>query len=133
MCRLRRQPPAMYNRPMQLDALMLLIYVLTTARLTALATGTDEITRPYVRGTYDDDGETITPGLVGRINPQELEHGWRHLLAYLLTCQWCASTWIGLALAPVALWHGSSPWALAPALGLAFSQVTGMLSKMGRD
>jgi len=73
----------MYNRDMQLDALMVLIFVLATARATGLFTGTDEITRPYVRGTSNDDGDTVTPGLVGRINPDELERGWRHLLAYL--------------------------------------------------
>lgn len=119
---------------MQISVLMFLIYALATARTTALATGTDEITRPYVRGTFDDDGEMVTPGLVGRINPDELERGWRHLLAYLLTCQWCASTWLGLfVFAPLAWWHGNSPWALVPCLGLAFSMVTGMLSKMGRE
>jgi len=124
----------MYNRDMQLDALMVLIFVLATARATGLFTGTDEITRPYVRGTSNDDGDTVTPGLVGRINPDELERGWRHLLAYLLTCQWCASTWLGLLVfAPLAWWHGGNPYVLVPCLGLAFSQVTGMLSKMGRD
>lgn len=119
---------------MQTSVLIFLIFTLATARATALVTGTDEITRPYVRGTFDDDGEMITPGLVGLINPDELERGWRHLLAYLLTCQWCASTWLSLFMfAPLAWWHGSNPWVFVPCLGLAFSQSTGMMSKMGRS
>lgn len=119
---------------MQINALMFLIYALATARATGLATGTDEITRPYVRGTSNDDGEMVTPGMVGRINPDELERGWRHLLGYLLTCQWCASTWLGaLVFAPLAYWHGSNPIVYLLCLGLAFSQVVGMTSKLGRS
>jgi hypothetical protein len=119
----------MYNRDMQLDAWsILIIYALATARFTAIVTGVDEITRPYVRGTED------TPGFVGRVNPDDLERGWRHLVTYLATCQWCASIWLGLfVFAPLAWWHGNNPWVLVPCLGLGFSQVTGMLSKMGRE
>lgn len=117
----------MYNRDMPL-ALTYLIWALATARLVGIATGKDEITRPYLRGT-----ET-TPGFAGRVNPQDLEHGWRHLVAYLATCQWCASIWVGLLVtAPLAYWHGTDWWALLPALGLAFSQVAGMTSNTGRD
>jgi hypothetical protein len=47
---------------------------------------------------------------------------------------WCASVWLGLlAVAPVAYWYGTEPWAMIPALGLAFSQVTGMTSGWGRS
>jgi hypothetical protein len=100
----------------------LLVYALATARLSALATGTDEITAPPVLW------------LIEKINPAKLEGGWRFTAAYGVTCMWCASVWIGLLLvAPIAFWHGSSPWAMVPALGLAFSQVTGLLSGVGRD
>ena len=101
---------------------LLLVYALATARLTALATGTDEITAAPVLW------------LIEKINPAKLEGGWRFLLAYGITCMWCASIWIGLLLvAPVAYWYPAVPWALVPALGLAFSQTTGLLSGVGRE
>ncbi len=100
---------------------LLLVYALATARLTALATGTDEITAPSL------------VWLTGKINPNELDKGWRFLLAYGITCMWCASIYIGiLAVAPVAYWHGAEPWALIPAMGLAFSWFTGSTSGWGR-
>lgn len=114
----------MYNGNMQrLDVLTFVVYALATARLTGLATGLDEITRPYVRIRFAE-----------WVNPQELESGWRHLVTYLATCMWCASIYLGvLAMAPISYWYGDRPWAYVPALGLAFSQVTGMASKLGRD
>ncbi len=99
-----------------------LVYALATARLTGLATGNDEITAPALLR------------IVNKINPEELDKGWRYLTAYGLTCMWCASVWLGLlAVAPVAYWYASEPWAMIPALGLAFSQVTGMTSGWGRS
>jgi hypothetical protein len=100
----------------------LIVYALATARLTALATGTDEITAsPVLR-------------LTSKINPAELDKGWRFLLSYGITCMWCASIYVGMLLmAPVAFWFPTEPWALVPALGLAFSQITGLLSGVGRD
>jgi len=112
----------MYNRGMP-DALTYLIWALATARLVGIVTGKDEITRPYVRVRFTN-----------WVNPDDLEEGWRHLVAYLATCQWCASIWVGLLVtAPLAYWHGTAWWALVPALGLAFSQLTGMTSNTGRD
>ena len=104
------------------SVLTLVIYALATARLTGIATGLDEITRPYMRVKFAD-----------WVNPQELESGWRHLVTYLATCMWCASIYIGILLmAPIALWHGTEPWALIPALGLTFSWVSGATSEWGR-
>jgi len=100
---------------------VLLVYALATARLTGLATGVDEITAPAVLW------------LVGKINPAELEGGWRFKLAYGVACMWCASVYVGILLmAPLAYWYPTEPWALIPAMGLAFSQVTGMTSGWGR-
>lgn len=108
---------------MQLDAVVLLIFALATARATGIVTGADELTRPYVKVKFVD-----------WVNPDDLETGWRHAIAYLATCQWCASIWLGLfVFAPLAHWHGSNPIVYLFALGLAFSQVTGMLSRLGRD
>lgn len=100
---------------------VLLVYALATARLTGLATGADEITAAPVLW------------LIMKINPADLEKGWRAKLAYGVTCMWCASIYIGLLLAaPVTYWYGTEPWALIPALGLAYSQFTGMTSGWGR-
>lgn len=105
------------------SALTFVIYALATARLTGIATGLDEITRPYVRVKF-----------ANWVNPQELESGWRHLVTYLAACMWCASIYLGvLAMGPLSYWYGTRPWLLVPALGLAYSQVTGMTSKIGRD
>ena len=99
----------------------LIVYALATARLTALATGTEEITASPVLW------------LTGKINPAELDKGWRFKLAYGVACMWCASIYIGiLAMAPIAFWRGEEPWALVPALGLAFSWFTGATSGWGR-
>jgi hypothetical protein len=107
---------------MQISAWVFLIYALATARATRIVTGAVEITRPYMRGTED------TPGFVGRGNPDELEHGWRHLIAYLATCQWCASIWLGcLVFAPLAYWHGSNP-AYWPCSRPGITAVAGTLS-----
>lgn len=52
-------------------------------------------------------------------------------LSYLLTCQWCASIWIG-GLATYVWWNWpTEPWSLGPALLLAFSMITGKLSQIG--
>jgi hypothetical protein len=47
--------------------------------------------------------------------------------------------WISVAVAPAAYaavpavyWQGTDPWTVVPALALAFSMVTGMLSGVGR-
>lgn len=50
------------------------------------------------------------------------------LLAYLVVCPWCVSTWTGAVVAPLAWYWGDRPWLLLPALALAFSHVTGFLA-----
>ena len=50
------------------------------------------------------------------------------LLAYLITCPWCASIYVAAVAAPLAYFWGTSPWLLVPALALAFSYVTGFLA-----
>jgi hypothetical protein len=52
-------------------------------------------------------------------------------LAYLITCPWCASIYVGAVAAPLWYWLGSSPWLLVPAAALAFSYVTGFLAQHG--
>lgn len=51
--------------------------------------------------------------------------------AYLLTCPWCVSIYVGAVAAPLCWWWGDRPWLFIPALACAFSQVTGQLAKDG--
>lgn len=92
---------------------MWVVYVLTVARLTGLITA-DEITkkpRKAILRRLDEDSEIGT----------------------LLTCQWCMSVWIAAVVVPVAALWGDRPLLLVPAGVLAASQVTGMLSDLGRS
>lgn len=57
----------------------------------------------------------------------------RWVVAKLLTCAWCCGLWVSAAAAPLAFLYGAKPWLLIPALALAFSQVVGMLSNLGRE
>lgn len=61
--------------------------------------------------------------LDGRGNPP--------LAAYLLMCPWCVSIYVAAVAAPLCWFLGNSPWLFIPALACAFSQVTGMLAKIG--
>jgi hypothetical protein len=93
-----------------------IVYGLAVARLTGLAT-TDVLTEP------------LRNRLLRRLDP---DRGWHEQLAYLITCQWCASIWIAAAVIPTAYWLGTSPWLQIPAMVLAASHVTGITSSLGR-
>jgi hypothetical protein len=99
------------------DPWIWIVYALAVARFTGLVT-LDTITEPIrdrIIVALDD-----TPGSGG---------AW---LAKLVTCPWCASVWISAVAAPVVWNLGHSPWLLVPALGLAFSFVSGATSNLGR-
>ena len=88
------------------------VYVLAVARLTGIIT-TDEITakpRQAILRRLDEDSP----------------------LGTLLTCQWCMSMWVAAVVITVAWKWGTLPVFLLPALILAASQITGMLSDAGR-
>lgn len=98
-------------------ALQLLVYALAVARVTGLIT-TDTITedaRDTVIGWLDDRPKTLGA-----------------YLATLITCPWCAGMWVSLIAAPLVWFWGDWPVMLVLALALAFSQVTGMVSNLGR-
>ncbi len=98
-------------------AVLLLIYALAVARVTGLIV-TDSITEPVrdkIVAALDD-----RPGTSGA------------LVAELITCPWCAGMWVSLIAAPLVWFWGESPVMLIPALALAFSQVTGSISHLGR-
>lgn len=100
------------------------LYALAVARVTTLITH-DEVTAP------------VRLWLIRRFDPLRRVH---RLLVYLLGspdddttgCPWCVSVWVGLLSAPL-VWHWSdSPWVMVPLLGLASSQITGMIYIYGR-
>lgn len=99
------------------DTVLLIIYALAAARVTGLIT-LDAITedaRHAVIGWLDDRPKTLGS-----------------YLATLIECPWCAGMWIALIGSPMVWFWGHSPVMLIPAIALAFSQVTGMFSNLGR-
>ena len=99
-------------------ALFLLVFSLAGARVTGLI-ATDKLT------------ENLRDDFVGWLDSRPRTLG--AFLAAMIRCPWCAGMWVALAEAPLVWWFGDRPWMLVPALALAFSQVTGMISGIGRD
>jgi fatty acid desaturase len=99
------------------DPVLLLIYALAVARITGLIVS-DSITEPARDRLIDwlDD----RPNTLG------------NAIATLITCPWCAGMWVALIASPMVWFWGHSPVMLILAIALAFSQVTGMTSNLGR-
>lgn len=97
--------------------LQLLVYALAVARVTGLIVA-DSITEP------------ARDALIGWLDDRPATLG--SFIAALIQCPWCAGMWISLAAAPLVWYWGDTPVMLIPALALAFSQVTGMISNVGR-
>lgn len=95
------------------QTVMLVVFALAVARGTRLVT-TDNIT------------ENIRSKIIGGLDDRERTLGER--IATLIVCDWCVSIYLGLAAAPLVIWHYANPWAAWPALALALSQVAGMLA-----
>lgn len=102
---------------MTVELIPLLIYALAVSRITGLITQ-DAITEP------------LRDRLIGWLDNRPATLG--SAIATLVTCPWCAGMWVSLVAAPIVWWVGDSPWLLIPALALAFSQITGMTSDVGR-
>jgi hypothetical protein len=99
------------------EPLLLLIYALAVARVTGLITA-DAITedlRDSLTGWLDDRPRTLGA-----------------YITTLITCPWCVSIWLAFIASPLVWFWGDSPVMLIPAIALAFSQVTGMISSLGR-
>jgi hypothetical protein len=91
-----------------MDLITLLLAALATARITRLVT-TDRITeapRNRLLLRLKDDG----------------------LASYLITCDWCASVYIGAAVAGAGVWAQWWTWTMAIPAALAFSHVAGYLA-----
>jgi hypothetical protein len=96
---------------------VLLVYALAVARITGLIVS-DTITEP------------LRDALIGWLDDRPKTLG--SALATLVTCPWCAGMWVSLIASPLVWFWGGSPVMLIPAIALAFSQVTGMISNLGR-
>lgn len=92
--------------------LTLALYALATARVTGLITQDQLTSAPRVWATKR----------LGR----------REQLIYLLHCPWCVSIYVGAAAAIVWYTVGNHPVPVVLAALLAFSQITGMISNVGR-
>jgi hypothetical protein len=102
-------------------ALVFSIYALAAMRVTGLIVA-DAITAPLrTRLT-----EWLVPAEAPRMVP------WRRELAFLLTCAWCVSIYVSAVAAVVWYTVGNTPALLVIAAALAFSQLTGMFSDVGR-
>lgn len=99
------------------DPLLLLIYALAVARVTGLITA-DSLT--------EDARDAIIAWLDDR--PKTLGN----YVSILIGCPWCVSMWVSLIAAPLVWFWAEWPVMLVLALGLAISQVTGMISNLGR-
>jgi hypothetical protein len=95
-----------------MDPVALVVIALAVVRLTGLVIE-DEVTEPireWVLDRVPDDGK----------------------LAYLITCPWCVSIYLGAVAAPLAWWHSDNPAVMLVAIALAMSQISGMTSSIGR-
>lgn len=119
---------------------VIVVYSLAVARLTGLVTA-DVVTEPARDAFVRRLGRPVLVRheLAAADNADVIDwlridrHHTRWTAAKLVTCAWCSSIYIGLAVAALAWWHGTNPWLAIPALGLAFSFVAGALSDVGRS
>lgn len=92
-----------------MDVITLALTALATARLTRLITRDTVFTRPRNR---------LIVAMPARLEP----------IAYLITCDWCVSVYVGAGTAGVWYWWGDTRAFLAVVAALAFSHVTGWLA-----
>lgn len=96
---------------------LLAVYALAVARFTYLV-------------TLDDLTEGWRDALIGWLDDRPKTLG--AFLSKMVTCPWCAGMWISLIASPLVWFWWDHPALVIPAVALAFSQVTGMLSDLGR-
>ncbi|MGH9249735.1 MAG: DUF1360 domain-containing protein [Acidimicrobiales bacterium] len=99
------------------DLVVLVVAALAVCRLTGLVV-TDTITA------------NVRNGVIARLDDRDATMG--RAITTALTCPWCASIWIAAPAAVLVWFHGTNPLLVVPALMLAFSQVAGMTSSVGR-
>lgn len=124
------------------SAIALLVYALAVARVTRLINSDVLLDGPRDHLVAWAWRRKYGMGQAGQRSPEGLGYrpAWETArevgaveprLAYLITCPWCASIYVG-AVAALLVWlAGGSPWLFVPALALAFSYVTGYLAQFG--
>lgn len=118
-----------HHRPGKLllvAALVVLLFVLATHRLTRLVVRDSvplvAVPRDWIFdtfGVYDAEGNLVSGRIGGR---------WGWSLAYVFTCDWCMSIWVGYGLLALCWFTGVDmpvPW-LVP---LVASSITGLLAE----
>jgi len=109
------------------DMVALVVYALATARLSSM------LPQDLI---FNDLKVTLLRRLMPDDDTEDAEDvtasWWRKKLAELIMCVWCQSIWIGAATAIATCAVTGWGYVHAPALALAFSQVAGMLSDLGR-
>jgi len=108
------------------SAITLAVFALAAARVTRLITE-DKLTEGPRGRLVDRAWRRWRPAVPIADRP----HADEPKPAYLLTCPWCASIYVAAVAAPLCWFWGETPWLFIPALLLAFSQVTGLLAKIG--
>lgn len=124
---------------MPLDPVILVIYALALASVTRLVTGVDTLTahanewlvdRIVAPVDWTIDHLDSSPGSMGWF-VIKFTAGATWFLVKMITCMWCASFWLAVAML-LAAPHWRHPVVLFVALALAFRQFVGMTSSMGR-
>lgn len=110
-------PPGSRTMGRMTDPVLLVIYALAVARVTGLVTA-DAIT------------EDLRDRLIGWLDDRP--HTLGSFVTKLIDCPWCASVWLAFAASPLIWFWGDHPVLIVPAIALAFSQVAGMTSDLGR-
>lgn len=106
---------------------LIVVYALAVARVTRLLVEDRILDRPrnaLLLRAWDRATGDRGVSLLAMHDPDAE----KPLAAYLMTCPWCVSIYVGAVAAPLAYFWGSSPWLLIPALALAFSYTTGWLA-----
>jgi len=71
--------------------------------------------------------------LVHQVREQGSNIGWPnpvgHSIAYLVTCDWCASIWVSAGLVAVTRWQLHWDWLLAGLVWLTASTITGLIAQ----
>ncbi len=101
--------------------LSLVVYALASMRVVGLITA-DQLTAGL--------RSRVVRSLMGPGDDAPL--GWRAEAIYLVTCTWCVSIYVSAGAAVVWYTVGNTPVLVVCAVALAVSQLTGMLSDVGR-
>lgn len=104
--------------------MIFVLLALAVARVTRFVTS-DVLSRPLRQWTVTK--------LLSRGDGPHRTSGFRYELAYLVTCDWCASIYVGAAFAGAWYAWGETMWLTAVCAALAASYVAGYLNTRAGD